>query len=231
MRVREEHLSEMPRERLEQHGASVLSAAELIAIILGTGVRGEHVTQYSQRLLEEHGGLTGLMRLELAEIMEIPGLGLSKSTKLKAALELGRRLVTITAEDRPKIGAPEDVVRLFGIEMSTLEREQLRVVLLDTKHHVMSSAVVAQGTVNSANVRMAEVFSPAVRRMAPFVVLVHNHPTGDPTPSSADVQFTQEAVRAGNLLDIEVLDHIVIGQGRHASLKRLGLGFGASEES
>lgn len=228
--MREMEASERPRERLERHGAAVLSSAELIAIILNTGIKGESVLPLSQRILAENGGLGGLMRMEHADLARIHGIGKAKAAKLKAALEMGRRLTTILDEDKPRIGSPEDVVRLYGVEMSFLEREELRVVLLDTKHHVKGSFTVANGTVNSANVRMAEVFTPAVKRNAPFVMLVHNHPTGDPTPSPADVRFTQEAVEAGALLDIGVLDHIIIGQGRHASLKRLGLGFNHKEE-
>lgn len=223
--MREMEASEKPRERLERHGAGVLSSAELVAIILNTGTQKESVLPLSQRILAENGGLSGLMRMEHPDLVCIPGIGPAKAAKLKAALEMGRRLTTIMDEDKPRIASPEDVVRLYGVEMSSLEREELRIVLLDTKHHVKSSFVVASGTVNSANMRMAEVFTPAVKRNAPFVMLVHNHPTGDPTPSSADVQFTRDAVRAGTLLDIGVLDHIIIGQGRHASLKRLGLGF------
>ena len=228
--MREMEASERPRERLERHGAAVLSSAELIAIILNTGIKGESVLPLSQRILAENGGLGGLMRMEHADLARIHGIGKAKAAKLKAALEMGRRLTTILDEDKPRIGSPEDVVRLYGVEMSFLEREELRVVLLDTKHHVKGSFTVANGTVNSANVRMAEVFTPAVKRNAPFVMLVHNHPTGDPTPSPADVRFTQEAVEAGALLDIGVLDHIIIGQGRHASLKRLGLGYNHKEE-
>lgn len=228
--IKEMEASERPRERLERHGAGVLSSAELIAIILNTGTAGESVLPMSQRILAENGGLSGLMKLEHADLAQIKGIGPAKAAKLKAALEMGRRLTTIIDDDKPRITAPEDVVRLYGVEMSSLEREELRVVLLNTKHHVISSFTVASGTVNSANVRMAEVFTPAVKRMAPYVMLVHNHPTGDPTPSSADVRFTEDAVRAGALLDISVLDHIVIGQGRHASLKRLGLGFNRMEE-
>lgn len=216
---------ERPRERLIRHGAGVLSSAELVAIILNTGMKGESVLPLSQRILAEHGGLSGLMRMEHADLASIKGIGEAKAAKLKAALEMGRRLTTIIDDDKPRIATPEDVVRLYGLELASLEREELRVILLNTKHHVMSSFTVASGTVNSANVRMAEVFTPAVKRNAPFVMLVHNHPTGDPTPSASDVSFTQACVRAGELLDIGVLDHIVIGQGRHASLKRLGLGF------
>lgn len=226
----EEEKQEMPRERLQRHGANVLSAAELVAIILNTGRVGESVLPLSQRILDEHGGLSGLMRMEHIDLAKLDGVGPAKAAKLMAALEMGRRLTTILDDDKPRISSPEDVVRLYGVEMSFLEREELRVVLLDTKHHVKGSFTVANGTVNSANVRMAEVFTPAVKRNAPFVMLVHNHPTGDPTPSPADIRFTYEAVQAGALLDIGVLDHIIIGQGRHASLKRLGLGFNDKEQ-
>lgn len=215
----------LPRERLEQLGAGVLSPAELVAIILNTGTAKESVFVLSERILAENNGLSGLMKLEHADLAQIDGIGPAKAAKLKASLEMGRRLASITEDQKPTISSPEDAVRLFGMEMSFLEREELRVVLLNTKHHVMGSFTVATGTVNSANVRMAEVFNPAVKRNAPFIMLIHNHPTGDPTPSSADISFTQDAVRAGELLDIGVLDHLIIGQGRHASLKRLGLGF------
>lgn len=224
-RISEMEASERPRERLEHFGAGVLSSAELVAIILNTGTAGESVLPLSQRVLRENGGLTGLMRMEHAELAQIRGIGKAKAAKLKAALEMGRRLTTILDDDKPRAASPEDVVRLLGVEMSSLEREELRVILLDTKHHITAVTTVAQGSVNSANVRMAEVFAPAVKRVSPYILLVHNHPTGDPTPSSADVRFTRDVVRAGALLDIGVLDHIIIGQGRHSSMKRLGPGF------
>ena len=229
-RIREMDADDRPRERLEKHGAGVLSSAELVAIILNTGTVAESVLPLSHRILAENNGLTGLMRIEVVDLAKLPGIGPAKAAKLKAALEMGRRLSSISEDEKPRISAPEDIVRILGVEMASLEREQLRLVMLNTKHHIIATSTIAQGTVNSANVRMAEVFSPAVKRMAPYVMLVHNHPTGDPTPSPADVQFTGEAERAGKLLDIVVLDHIVIGQGRHVSLKRLGLGFGAQEE-
>lgn len=229
--VLESELGEMPRERLERYGAGVLSAAELVAIILNTGIPGESVFALSQRILEEHDGLTGLMRLDHADLANIKGIGPAKAAKLKAALEMGRRLDAIGEGDRPKVGSPEDIVRLLGVEMASLDREQLRVVMLNSKHHITGTHTVAHGTVNSAAIRMSEVFAPVVRRNAPYIALVHNHPTGDPTPSAADVQFTRDAVRAARLLDIEVVDHVIIGQGRHSSLRRLGLGFDTKEQS
>ncbi len=224
-RISEMEVSERPRERLERYGAGVLSSAELVALILNTGTRGESVLPMSQRILNENGGLTGLMRMEHAELAQIKGIGKAKAAKLMAALEMGRRLTTMLDEDRPRAASPEDVVRLLGVEMASLSREEMRVVLLNSKHYIVGVSTVGQGTVSSANMRMAEVFAPAVKRIAPYILLVHNHPTGDPTPSTADILFTKEAVAAGKLLDIGVIDHIIIGQGRHTSLKRLGLGF------
>lgn len=224
--IKELHPEERPRERLKQYGASALSTGELIAIALNTGIKGESVTAIAQRLLTSHGGLSGLMRLDYAELARERGVGEAKAAKVKAALELGRRMAILTSDDRPAIKTPEDVVQLIGIEMAVLEQEQLRVVLLDTKHHVIAIRTVYQGSANQATVRVGELFRDAVRHNAVAIVLAHNHPSGDPTPSSADVSLTADVVSAGALLDIAVIDHVVIGSGRHVSLKRLGLGFG-----
>lgn len=215
---------ERPREKLRLRGAPSLSNGDLLAILLNTGLKGEPVTAVAQRLLVEHGGLTGLMRLDVTELAAIRGLGEAKAAKLKAALELASRLVALGPE-RPQIGTPDDVVNLIGIEMAALEQEQLRTVLLDTKHRVQAIRTIYQGTVNQAQVRVAEVFRDAIRHNAVAVVVVHNHPSGDPTPSAADVALTAELAKAGALLDVEVLDHLIIGHGRHVSLRRLGLGF------
>lgn len=217
---------ERPRERLKLYGASTLSNGELLAISLNTGIKGEPVTAMAQRLLTTHGGLTGLMRLDFVELARERGIGESKAAKVKAALELGRRLAAISGDERPTITTPEDVVQLIGVDMAALEQEQLRVILLDTKHRVLATRTVYQGSANEATVRVGELFRDAIRHNAVAIVLVHNHPSGDPTPSSADVSLTVDVVEAGRLLDITVVDHLVIGQGRHVSLKRLGLGFG-----
>lgn len=215
----------MPRERLEQEGPGVLADHELIAILLRTGTANEGVLRLSARLLEEYGGFIGLQRRDYAEFLQMGGLGPAKAATLKAALEIGRRVARLPIEDRPAISSPEDVVNLIGFEMAALEQEQLRVVLLDTKNRIIRSPMVYQGSVNEASVRIGELFREAVRVNAVSVILVHNHPSGDPTPSAADVSLTVDVVAAGALLDIAVVDHLVIGQGRHASLKRLGLGF------
>ncbi len=226
--VKELAPDERPRERLMLRGASSMSNGDLIAILLNTGTPGEPVTALAQRLLIEHGGLLGLMKLDVVELARVHGVGPAKAAKLKAALEIANRVVALGPEHRPQIVSPDDVVNLIGIEMAALGQEQLRVVLLDTKHRVLAIRTIYQGSVNQAQVRIAELFREAIRHNAVALVAVHNHPSGDPTPSAADVALTTEIARAGDLLDVEVLDHLIIGQGRHASLRRLGLGFAAA---
>lgn len=216
---------ERPRERLLNYGAASLSTTELLAIVLNTGIKGEAVTTIAQRLLTKHGGLAGLLRLDVVELARERGVGEAKATKVKASLEIGRRLAAIAPDEKPRITTPEDAIQLVGIEMAALEQEQLRVLILDTRNAVLAIRTIYQGSANAATVRVGELFRDAIRHAAVAIVLVHNHPSGDPTPSAADVALTAEVVRAGDLLDIAVIDHIIIGHGRHASLKRLGLGF------
>ena len=226
--IKELSPDERPRERLRLRGAASLSNGDLLAILLNTGLPGENVSAVAQRLLVDHGGLPGLMRLDVTELAKIRGLGEAKAARLKAALELASRLVALSPDQRLQITSPDDVVNLVGIEMAALEQEQLRTVLLDTKHRVQAIKTVYQGSVNQAQVRIAEVFRDAIRQNAVAIVVVHNHPSGDPTPSAADVALTAELAKAGDLLGVDVLDHLVIGQGRHVSLRRLGLGFPAA---
>ena len=223
--IKEMAVGERPREKLLLRGAAALSNGDLLAILLNTGLPGEPVTDVAQRLLVDHDGLLGLMKLDVSELAQIRGVGPAKAAKLKAAMELASRLAALAPDAKPQITSPDDVLNLVGIEMSALEQEQLRVVVLDTKHRVLASPIVYQGSVNQAQVRVAEVFRDAIRRNAPAIVVVHNHPSGDPTPSAADVALTAELVRAGILLDIEILDHLIVGHGRHSSLRRLNLGF------
>ena len=217
---------ERPRERLRNYGEGTLSTSELLAIILNTGIKGESVVAIATRLLNEHGGLHGLHRMSFDELARTRGIGDAKACKIKAALELGRRLAAAAPDDRVAIEGPDDVVRLIGVEMAGLEQEQLRAVLLDTRHHVIRHLTIYHGSVNSAQVRIGELFRDAVRANATAVIFAHNHPSGDPTPSSADIALTADVVKCGTMLDIPVLDHVVIGQGRWVSMKRLGLGFG-----
>ncbi|MGO8949517.1 MAG: RadC family protein [Ktedonobacterales bacterium] len=222
--VREMPTDERPRERLERHGAPSLQSAELLAIILRVGTSKENAIELASRLLRQYGGLGGLLAMDFAELCNVHGLGVAKAAQLKAALELGRR-VRLPEGERPQIGSPEDIVQLVIGEMGFLSQEQLRVLCLDTKNYVVHQEVIYQGTVNGSVVRIAEVFRPAVTRTCPAIVVVHNHPSGDPTPSDEDVRTTRQLAQAGQLLDIELLDHVIVGKYRHVSLKERGLGF------
>jgi DNA repair protein RadC len=223
--IKELRADERPREKLKLRGAASLSTGELLAIILRTGVVGETVTDVAQRLLKDYGGLLGLSRADYAALCREHGLGEAKAAQLKACVELARRLALERPDERTRIHSPEDVAALVSSEMAALDQEELRTVLLNTKNEVLKINTIYRGSVNAAQIRVAEVFKEAVRQNAPFLVVVHNHPSGDPTPSADDVAVTRELVEAGKLLDIDVLDHLVIGDGRHASLRRLGLGF------
>jgi len=217
--------AERPRERLLRHGPSALSNIELLAILLNTGLPGESVMVVAERLLREYGGFPGLMKLSAEELARIHGLGPAKATKLKASMEIANRILASNPDQKPKISSPDDITNLIGLEMSLLEQEQLRIVLLNTRNEVIGIRTLYQGTTNQAQVRIAEVFRDAVRANAVAIIVVHNHPTGDPTPSSADIDLTRTMVEAGDVLEVKVLDHMIIGHGRHVSMKRLGLGF------
>ncbi|MEX2162016.1 MAG: DNA repair protein RadC [Anaerolineales bacterium] len=217
--------AERPRERLKQLGPGSLNTAELLAVLLRTGVRGESAVTMGQRLLQTFGGLTGLQRADFHEVEDQHGMGEAKAATIKAAIELGGRLAMQAPEDKPAIGSPADAAALVQYEMSALEKEHLRAILLDTRNRVIGTVEVARGSLNAAGVRVAEVFRDAIRKNAAALILVHNHPSGDPTPSPDDVALTKAVREAGLLLDIEVLDHLVIGQGRYVSMKERKLGF------
>jgi DNA repair protein RadC len=210
---------------LAKLGPQALSSAELLAILLRVGVPGENAVQVGQRLLQTFGGLTGLHRATFDEVRAQHGIGEAKAAQIKAAIELGRRLMVESPEERPAINSPAEAAALVQYEMSGLEQEHLRVILLDTRNHVLGIEEVYKGSVNSSQVHIGEVFKPAIRRNAPAIIVIHNHPSGDPTPSPDDVAVTRAILQAGKLLDIDVLDHMVIGQGRWVSLKERGLGF------
>ena len=224
--IRDLPQGERPRERLRDYGPRYLSNAELIAILLRTGLQGENVLAMSGRLLARFQGLDGLGRSSFAELCAERGLSEAKACQLMAALELGRRFISLAPQDRAVIHSPQDVANLLQGEMSTLAQEHLRVLLLNTKNQVLNVQEVYVGNVNSSIVRASEVFRPAVRDNAPSIIIVHNHPSGDPTPSPEDAAITRDLVAAGKLLGIELLDHVVIGSGgRYVSLNEKKLGF------
>ena len=195
--IRDLPAGERPRERLKHAGEGALSTTELLAIILGTGVGGESVLDMAQRLLSRYGGLPGLARASFAELESEKGLGEAKTAQIKAALEIGRRMLLISPEERCAVRSPADVAQLLMAEMSHLEQEHFRALYLDTRNRLLGSETIYVGS----------------------------HPSGDPTPSPEDVEVTRQLVEAGKLLDIEVLDHLIIGQQRFVSLRERGLGF------
>lgn len=225
--------SERPRERLARYGPEQLSNTELLAIIWRTGAAGrdrESALDVASRALARFGGLPGLARAAPSELTSLPGIGPVKAAEVRAALELGRRLLALDPEERPEVRSPRDVYHLVASEMAHLEREHLRVVLLNTKGRVVVVREIYRGTLNASSVRVAELFREAIRENAASMIIVHNHPSGDPSPSPEDVRITADAVGAGRLLDIEVLDHLVVGRpgpGRegYVSLKERRLGF------
>ena len=223
--IRDLPQNERPRERLEHVGAQAVSTAELLAIILRTGSGGENVLRLAERILHRFSDLTGIARATLAELQEVRGVGPAKAIEIKAALELGRRLTSQMPEERPRITCPGDAANLLMSEMSLLEQEHLRVLLLNTRNEVLRVHTAYIGNINSSVVRMAEIFKPAIRENAAGLIVVHNHPSGDPSPSAEDVRVTREMDKAGKLLHIEVIDHIIIGHHRFVSLKERRLGF------
>ena len=223
--IRDLPRGERPRERLRELGPGSLSNSELIAILLRTGLRGQSVLDLSGYLLARLGGLPGLARVSYGELCALKGVSDAKACQLLSAFELGRRLVSLSPEDRAVVRSAQDVANLMAAEMGFLDQEHLRVLLLSSKGAVRGVHEVYIGNVNSAIVRVAEVLRPAVRENCPSVIVVHNHPSGDPTPSPEDVLITRKIVAGGEMMDVEVLDHIIIGSQGHVSMKSKGLGF------
>ncbi|MBI3915023.1 MAG: DNA repair protein RadC [Chloroflexi bacterium] len=217
--------TQLPRERLRAHGAHALKNEELIAIILRTGSAGENVLHLAERLLHDCGGLAGLARQPFSELEKFKGMGRVKAIELAAAVELGRRMLAAAPEERTVIKSPGDAANLFA-DLRASEQEMMRTVLLDTKNRVLATPTIYRGSLHTTVIRVTELFREAVRHNCAAMIIAHNHPSGDPTPSPEDVAVTREIVQAGKILDIDVLDHIVIGAGeKYVSLKERGLGF------
>ena len=217
--------AERPRERLALHGAAALSAAELIGIVWGSGTRGRSAVEAAADALRLHEGLTGLARASDGELESLAGVGPARAAQLVAAFELGRRVVADWPQDRWLIRSPRDVGDRLVPQMGYLEREELRVLLLNTRNAVLKLVTVYQGNVSSSLVRIGELFRDAVRLNASGLILVHNHPSGDPTPSPDDLRLTAEALAAGRLLDISVLDHLIVAGDGFVSLRDRGVAF------
>lgn len=223
--VKEMPLEERPRERMARAGAQALSSVELLAIILRLGVGGENVLSMAQRILANFGGLGGLSRADFSQLTAERGLGPAKAAQILAALELGRRLMAESPEERWQIRAPSDAAHILMPLIGHQEQEHFVVLYLDTRNRVTDRETLYKGSLNTSLVRTAEVFRGAVRRNCANVIVAHNHPSGDPNPSPEDVALTRRLVDAGKLLEIAVLDHLVIGENRYVSMREQALGF------
>ncbi len=226
-RVAEMPEDDRPRERMQRLGSGALKSEELLAILLRTGTAQEDVLHVAARLLHDRGGLRGLAATDLATLGRAHGVGPAKASTIAAAFELGRRAAIEEGGARPTVTGPQDIARLLHPEMELLQQEELRLLILDTKHHVLAAPVLYRGTISSAGGRVAELFREAVRLNASKIALAHNHPSGDPAPSADDIAFTREAVEAGALLEVPVLDHLVFGHGlgRWVSMREQLMGF------
>ena len=223
--VRDMPVEERPRERLRLRGPESLTNAELIAILLRTGVQGENVVTVAGRVLSRFHGLEGLGRAGFAELAKERAMGEAKACQLLAAIEIGRRVAHAQPPERRIVRAPENIYSMLYAEMAVLEQEHLKVVLLSTRHEVLAVKEAYKGNVNTEDVRVSDLFRDAVREGCPNIILVHNHPSADPTPSAEDVILTKQVIEAGKLLGIEVLDHIVIARNGYVSMKDRRLAF------
>jgi DNA repair protein RadC len=215
--------SERPRERLYFNGPTALADAELLALQLGSGRRGKDAVEVARELLAAYGSLAEIAGRDAAELAGQRGVGRAKAARLAAAFELTRRLRARTPGARTALGSPAEVYAAFGPLMEDLRREVFRVALLDAQNGLVRDVVVSEGTLSASLVHPREVFKPAILESAASVILLHNHPSGDPTPSREDIRLTRQLVECARLLDLRVHDHVVIGRGRFISLAERGI--------
>ena len=211
---------EKPLDRLKVHGAPVLSLAELMAAIFQT----KDALDLAYEMLEGRT-ITDISRMTTYELCQFRGIGEASALRLKAAFEIGRRLMATSLSELPRVTSPGDAANLLMPEMQELEQEQFIVLILNTRNQVIKRVVVYQGSLNTQVIRVAEVFRPAIKENGAAIIIAHNHPSGDPSPSPEDIAVTRTICRIGKEMDIDVLDHIVIGRQRYISLKERGLGF------
>jgi DNA repair protein RadC len=228
IRIKDLPKNERPRERLAEMGADALSASELIAILLRTGTKGVSAIEAAQQLVQKFGTLNALSQASLDQLREIPGVGLDKAIALKAAFTLARRMAREIRGESPVLDNPESIADFLREENRGYSVEHFQAVLLNTRRKLIKVELISQGLVDTLLAHPREVFKPAIAANASAVVLVHNHPSGDPTPSAADIKVTRDLIRAGDLLKIEVLDHVILGRRNqeggkdYASLRELG---------
>ena len=214
---------ERPRERMLEYGASALNHVELLAIVLRTGTRQQSVLRLAQRLLAEAGGLRSLIDLTVTELMKIKGIGQAKAIQLKAVIELGHRISRTKLPVGSVIRTPEDVANLMMEQLKYLHKEHFVCLFLNTKNYMIAQETLSIGSLDAAIVHPREVFRAAIKCSSASIVCVHNHPSGDPAPSDEDIKLTQRLIEVGKIVGIDVLDHVIIGDGVYVSLKSRGV--------
>ncbi|MCG7386524.1 DNA repair protein RadC [Paenibacillus sp. ACRRY] len=214
---------ERPRERMMEYGAGALSHAELLAILLRTGTRQESAVHMAQRILTEAGGIRSLMDMSLNELTAMKGIGMAKAVQLKAGIELGHRIAKSRRVQSPSIRTPRDAADILLEQLRYLQKEHFVCLFLNSKNHIIAQETLSMGSLNASIVHPREVFRAAIKCSSASIVCAHNHPSGDPTPSPEDIQITKRLIEAGSIVGIDVLDHIIIGDGTYVSLKEKGL--------
>ncbi len=221
--IKELPADERPREKMKERGAQAMGNSELIAILLRTGNPSESALRLAETLLDRQGGLAGFGHATMEEIEQVKGIGEAKAITVLAAIELGRRVTSLAPVGRAVIRTPDDVAALLMPRFRYETKESFIAVLLSTKNHVLKAPVISTGSLNASIVHPRELFREAINASAASVILAHNHPSGDPAPSPEDVELTRKLVEAGKLLDIPVLDHVVLGDGKYVSFKEKGI--------
>nr|WP_276569115.1 DNA repair protein RadC [Insulibacter thermoxylanivorax] len=214
--------TDRPRERMLREGVQALSDAELLAVLLRTGTYKESAVTLAQRILKQAGGLKHIPEMSVVEMTKIKGIGEAKALQIHAGIELGRRLSQLTYGERPVIRSPRDAAALLMEELRYFQKEHFVVLFLNTKNHVIAKETLSMGSLNAAIVHPREVYRSAVKRGAASIICAHNHPSGDPTPSREDLALTHRLTEAGNIIGIDLLDHLIIGDGVFVSLKEQG---------
>jgi DNA repair protein RadC len=217
-------LSERPRERLAKLGSEALSSQEILALILGRGIRGESVIITAQKLLSRFGNLKNLASASIEELTQTKGIGPAKAAQIKATFELSKRLEhSLTEDTKITVKSPEDVVKTARNLLKGKKKEHFVVICLDTRNHLIKTSTVSIGSLDCSIVHPREVFKDAISSSAASVIFIHNHPSGDPTPSEDDIKMTKRLIEAGEIIGIEVLDHIIICDSEHLSMKAKNL--------
>lgn len=220
--LREMPTQDRPRERMLREGSYALSDSELLAVLLRTGTVNENAVTLASRVLQHAGGLRKIVDLSVQELMKVRGIGEAKALQIQAGVEFGRRLAQAAMGDKPTVRTPEDVARYLMEDLRYLSKEHFVCLFLNTKNHIVAKETLSMGSLNASLVHPREVFRAAIKQGSASLICAHNHPSGDPTPSREDINLTNRLVEAGNIIGIELLDHVIIGDGIFVSLKEQG---------